>query len=264
MLLYLFGNASTSVFAPIGFSDNILTVTASAPIINAGWTLSISESTAPLTLGTASGPGSFGCLIGPGLSCDWPGIATPEPAALGLFIAQNNSVLLYLASGAAPGVVARQSIQLWNDQDTSPTRRCQIVFTRLLTYGFTATQEILSLKTSTLNALIDRPVLATSARLPANFLNGSVDFVSSSHLARPHVRTIAAARHQSVSLSNSAEHRGQLRRGAPRAAHPYKAATAHLAGHRRVATRAAARFELCRRRRDRTRRRSAAPFFAYP
>jgi hypothetical protein len=180
MLLYLFGNASTSVFAPIGFSDNILTVTASAPIINAGWTLSISESTAPLTLGTASGPGSFGCLIGPGLSCDWPGIATPEPAALGLFIAQNNSVLLYLASGAAPGVVARQSIQLWNDQDTSPTRRCQIVFTRLLTYGFTATQEILSLKTSTLNALIDRPVLATSARLPANFLNGSVDFVSSS------------------------------------------------------------------------------------
>jgi hypothetical protein len=181
-LLYLFGNASASVFAPSGLTDNILAITGSAPVINAGWTLNISESATPLTLGSASGPGSFGCLIGPGLFSTWPGTATPEPAALGLLTAQNNSLLLYLASGAAPGVISQQSIQLWNDQDTNPTRRCQLVFSRqagqILTYGLSAAQETLSLKTSTLNALIDRPVLATGARVPANFLNGTVDFIS--------------------------------------------------------------------------------------
>ncbi|MGB7355949.1 MAG: hypothetical protein WBD06_19735 [Acidobacteriaceae bacterium] len=195
-LLYIPGQSSQPAFAPAHAAGKLLTLTGSATIPNAGWALSISESSTPATLGTAANSGDFAFVLGAGLSSQWTGLARSEPAAFGALIATNSSIVLYLFSGTAPGVQLNQSFQLWDDQDTNNTRRCQLIATRtagqLLLYGLVGTEEVLELGAS-LAALVDRPLLATGARVPAAFLEGVVALIQNNSGHRLYAYSAAPA-----------------------------------------------------------------------
>jgi hypothetical protein len=179
-LLYIPGLSSAASFTPTSVAGKLITLNGSAPIVSAGWALSVSESTTPATLGTASGSGDFAIVFGAGLSAQWTGLSRPESAAGGTLIAQNAALLLYLISGSAPGVVLEQRFQLWIDQDSTNQRRCQLLAARaagqILTYALAGTEEILELG-AVLDALVDRPLLASGARVPAVFLEGIVELI---------------------------------------------------------------------------------------
>ncbi len=131
----------------------------------------------PSALGAASGPGEFAILFGAGVSVRWTGISRKEPAALGALIARNDSLVFSVLSGSPAGVVISRKFSLWDDQDTNNQRRCQLVAGRvggqLLLYALAAQTEIVSY-VAILEALVDRPALATGARIPAIFLSGNV------------------------------------------------------------------------------------------
>ncbi len=177
--LYIPGKSFAAVFNPTPVKGKLFEFAGSAPIESAGWALSVSEST-PTTLGTASGPGDFAIVFGAGISCHWPGIHRREPALIGSLIAQNNSLYFSVLSGSPPGVVVEQKFSLWDDQDTNNKRRCQLIAGRvggqLLLYALIPHTEIVSY-VAVLDALVDRPVLATGARIPAIFLSGTVGLV---------------------------------------------------------------------------------------
>jgi hypothetical protein len=179
MFLYIPGKSSAANFNPTPVMGKLLEFAGTAPIETAGWALSVSEST-PSSLGAASGPGEFAILFGTGISCHWTGIHRREPALIGVLVAQNASLIFSVLSGSPPGVVIEQKFNLWDDQDTNNKRRCQLVAGRvagqLLLYAQTPGTEIVSY-VAVLDALVDRPVLATGARIPAVFLSGNVGLV---------------------------------------------------------------------------------------
>ena len=178
-LLYIPGISSAARFKPKPVTGKLLEFGGSAPIETAGWALSVSEAT-PSTLGTASGPGDFAILFGAGISCHWKGITRNEPALIGALVAQNDGVLFSVLSGSPTGVVIEQKFNLWDDQDTNNKRRCQLVAGRVagqqLTYALTPHSEIVTYF-AVLDALVDRPILATGARIPAVFLSGTVSLI---------------------------------------------------------------------------------------
>src|ERR1019366_3302840 len=156
-LLYVPGQSTTADFKPQPVAGKLLELGGTAPIESAGWALSVSEST-PSALGAASGAGYFGIVFGTGISCLWTGITRSESAALGGVIAQNDELILSVISGSAPGVLVEQKFQLWDDQDTSNQRRCQLVAGRWagqpLTYALTAHAEVVEYG-AVLDALVD-------------------------------------------------------------------------------------------------------------
>jgi hypothetical protein len=174
-LLYIPGHSSLPAFKPHFLAGKLIELTGSAPIESAGWALSVSQSTTPLTLGTASGPGEFAIAFGVGLLCQWTGLNRPEPAAGGVLIARNAALILYLISGSPAGILVEQEFQLWVDQDSPNQRRCQLLAARaagaILTYGLAGSSEALELVAG-LQALVDRPLLASGARVPAVFVAG--------------------------------------------------------------------------------------------
>jgi hypothetical protein len=182
-LLYIPGHSSATTFKPKSVAGKLITLRGSAPIESAGWAFSVSESATPATLGTASGSGDFAMVFGAGISSKWSGLSRPEHAAGGTVIAQNNALILYLISGAAPGVLTEQRFQLWDDQDSDNKRRCQLIAARaagqILMYAIAGTEEILELGAA-LDALVDRPLLATGARVPALFGAGVVGLIRNS------------------------------------------------------------------------------------
>ncbi|HTA85295.1 MAG TPA: hypothetical protein VK729_03430 [Silvibacterium sp.] len=177
--LYIPGKSSAATFTPIPVTGKLFEFAGSAPIESAGWALSVSESM-PTTLGMASGPGYFAVVFGVGISCHWTDIARREPALIGSLIVQNNSLYFSVLSGSPPGLVIEQKFDLWDDQDTNNKRRCQLIAGRvagqLLLYALAPHTEIVSY-VAVLDALVDRPVLATGARIPAVFLSGNVGLV---------------------------------------------------------------------------------------
>ncbi len=126
---------------------------------------------------TAYGPGEFALAFGAGLSCKWTGLTSPEAEAGGFLIADNTEIAVELISGSPVGVLVEQKFGLWNDQDSPSGRRCQLVIGRqagqLLTYALTGSEELLMLG-AVLDALVDRPLLASGARVPAVFVEGIV------------------------------------------------------------------------------------------
>jgi hypothetical protein len=178
--LYIPGVCSAANFSPTSVAGKLIALNGSAPIESAGWALNVSESTTPATLGTAANSGEFAIAFGKGLSSQWPGLSRAEFAAGGVLVAQNAALLLYLISGSAPGVLMEQSFQLWIDQDSTANQRCQLLAARaagqVLSYALAGTEEILELG-AVLDALIDRPLLASGARVPAVFLEGIVALV---------------------------------------------------------------------------------------
>ena len=160
-------------------TGKLLEFAGSAPIETAGWSLPVSQST-PTSLGAASGPGDLAILFGAGIACRWTGIPRPEPAALGVLVAQNAALLLSILTGSPPGVLVEQKFDLWDDQDTGNKRRCQLLTGRPagqpLTYALAGTTEIVEFG-AVLDALVDRPLLATGARIPAIFLEGIVALI---------------------------------------------------------------------------------------
>jgi hypothetical protein len=180
LLLYVAGTASATTFTPVSVGGKMITLSGTAPIESAGWALSVSASTTPASLGTASGPGDFAIAFGAGLTCQWTGLSKPEAAAGGVLIAQSAALLLYLISGSAPGVLVEQKFQLWVDQDSTKNRRCQLLVARaagqILQYALAGIEEILELG-AVLDALVDRPLLASGARVPAVFLEGIVALI---------------------------------------------------------------------------------------
>ncbi|HZD47303.1 MAG TPA: hypothetical protein VE178_01040, partial [Silvibacterium sp.] len=178
-LLYIPGISSAAHFKPKPVAGKLLEFAGSAPIETAGWALSVSEAT-PSTLGTASGPGDFAILFGAGISCRWKGITRNEPALIGALVAQNAGLLFSVLSGSPAGVVIEQKFNLWDDQGTNNKRRCQLIAGRVagqqLTYALTAHSEIVTY-VAVLDALVDRPILATGARIPAVFLSGTVSLI---------------------------------------------------------------------------------------
>jgi hypothetical protein len=179
-LLYIPGSSSAATFAPTSVAGKLIALSGSAPIESAGWALSVSESTTPATLGTAADSGGFAIAFGAGISSQWTGLANAELAAGGVLIAQSAALLLYLISGSAPGVLLEQRFQLWVDQDSTTNSRCQLLVARgagqVLTYALAGSEEILELG-AVLDALVDRPVLASGARVPAVFLEGIVALI---------------------------------------------------------------------------------------
>jgi len=181
-LLYLPGHSSAAQFKPHPVAGKLMELTGSAPIETSGWALSVSQSTTPLTLGTAAGPGDFAIAFGAGLSAKWTGITSPEVEAGGFLIAQNNALILTLISGSAAGVIVEQEFQLWADQDSPTSRRCQLLSARqggqLLTYALLGSEEVLELG-AVLDALVDRPLLASGERVTAVFVEGIVALIRS-------------------------------------------------------------------------------------
>jgi hypothetical protein len=178
-LLFIPGKPSAVTFKPTPATGKLFEFVGSAPIESAGWALSVSES-APGSLGSASGPGDFAIAFGSGISCRWTGINRPEPAAFGVLVAQNTALLLSTLSGSPPGVIVEQKFDLWDDQDTNNKRRCQLLTGRqagqVLTYALAGNTEIVEFG-AVLDAQVDRPLLATGARVPAIFLEGIVALI---------------------------------------------------------------------------------------
>jgi len=176
-LLYIPGHSSVADLKPHPLAHRLVSLTGSAKILTAGWALNVSHSTTPLTLGTAYGPGEFAMAFGAGLSCKWTGLASPEVEAGGFLIADNTELAFELISGSPVGVLVEQEFALWNDQDSPSGRRCQLVTGRqagqVLTYAVTGSEELLMLG-AVLEALVDRPLLASGARVPALFVEGVV------------------------------------------------------------------------------------------
>ncbi|HEY4379412.1 MAG TPA: hypothetical protein VGN01_03640 [Acidobacteriaceae bacterium] len=178
-LLFIPGKPSVGHFKPTPISGKLLEFAGKAPIKTAGWALSVSES-APGLLGTASGPGDFAIAFGTGIACRWTGIARPEPSAFGVLIAQNAALLLSVLSGSPPGVLVEQKFDLWDDRDAGNKRRCQLLTGRpagqVLTYALAGSTEVVEYG-AVLDAQVDRPLLATGARVPAIFLEGIVALI---------------------------------------------------------------------------------------
>src|ERR1019366_8006959 len=181
-MLYIPWNSSAASFTPAPAPGKLISITGSAPIEAAGWALNVSESTTPAMLGTASVPGNFAFAFGAGLSSQWTGLSRPELAAGGFLVAQSAALFLSLVSGMPPGIRLKQSFQLWVDQDSTNGRRCQLLASRaagrVLTYALAGTEEILELIVG-LEALVDRPVLAGGARVPALFVDAVIGLISS-------------------------------------------------------------------------------------
>ncbi len=182
-LLYLPGHSAAADFTPHPVSGKIVKLSGSAPIETAGWALSVSQSTTPLTLGAAYGPGDFAIAFGAGLTCKWTGLTTPEAEAGGFLIAQNNTLILTLISGSPVGVLVEQEFELWVDQDSPSGRRCRLLSARqagqLLTYALFGSEEVLEFG-AILDAQVDRPLLASGARVPAVFVEGIVGLMRNS------------------------------------------------------------------------------------
>jgi hypothetical protein len=179
-MLYIPGLSSEPVFKPKSVAGKMVTLSGSAKIESAGWALNVCASTTPATLGTAFSAGEFVITFSAGICCQWTGLPRPELSAAGTLIALNEGIIFSLVSGSAPGVQLEQQFQLWVDQDSPSQRRCQLVAARaagqMLLYALGKSDEILELA-AMLGALIDRPVLASGARVPAYFLEGIVGLI---------------------------------------------------------------------------------------
>jgi len=175
--LYIPGHASTADFKPHAVAGKMVELSGTAKILSAGWALMVSQSTTPLTLGTAYGPGEFAIAFGPGVAAQWTGLSGPEAEAGGFLIADNTTVAIELISGSPAGVLVEQKFALWQDQDSLTGRSCELVAARqagqTLIYALTGTEEILELG-AILEAQVDRPLLASGARVPAVFVEGIV------------------------------------------------------------------------------------------
>jgi hypothetical protein len=174
-LLYIPGQTSASAFTPQPVSGRVVDLGGSAPIETAGWALSVSQTNNPATLGTAFGPGDFAIAFGAGLTCQWTGLPRPEPEVAGFLIAQNTALVLYLISVSPKGVFLKQEFELWVDQDSPSQSRCELLTARQggqpLIYALAGSEEILEFG-AVFDALIDRPVLASGARVRTIFIEG--------------------------------------------------------------------------------------------
>src|SRR6185312_999763 len=179
-LMYIAGHPSTANFEPQPGGGAMAEISGSAPIITAGWALFVSESATPLTLGSAIDSGNFAVAFGPGISVRWKGLDANEPAAIGAAIAQNNAILIQTISGETAGTVVEQEFDLWPDQDSTSGTPCKLLATRAagqqMLYARTGAIEILEYGAA-LTALLDRPVYANGARMPAIFSEALVALI---------------------------------------------------------------------------------------
>jgi hypothetical protein len=178
-MLYLPGYCTMAEFKPKSHGQ-LMELGGKAPIESAGWALVVSESTTPLALGDVDIPGYFAMVFGAGVTCQWTGLGHPEKAAGGYLLAQNGQLLVSALSGSAPGVVIKQTFDLWQDQDSTSKRRCHLLAARkagqILIYALAGNEEVLELGAA-LEALVDRPLLATGARVPAIFIEGIIALI---------------------------------------------------------------------------------------
>jgi hypothetical protein len=192
-LLYIAGNSAETTLTPAPTTGKLLTITGSAPILTSGWALNVSESATPATLGAASSSGSFAVGFDKGLFCSWPGATKPEAQAGGSLIAQNNSLVFAAICGSSKGVLLKQNFNLWTDQDSENGLPCRILTGRAagqgLLYATAGSAEVLQLGAG-LEAVVDRPLLATGARVPAVFLEAILSLV---HTASANSLTIYSA-----------------------------------------------------------------------
>jgi hypothetical protein len=176
-LFYIPGHASVADFKPKPVAGKMVELSGSAKILSAGWALYVSQSATPLTLGTAFGSGEFAMAFGAGVAAQWTGLASPEAEAGGFLVADNTTVAIELISGSPVGVLVEQKFALWLDQDSLTGRSCELVAARqagqVLTYALSGVDEILEIG-AVLEAQVDRPVLASGARVPAVFVEGIV------------------------------------------------------------------------------------------
>lgn len=179
-LLVVPGKFAAGQFAPKPVNGKLIDLTGSAAMQAAGWAFPVTQTSDPTLLGTAAGPGDFVLACSHGLFCQWTGAAAPEPEGEAIFLAQNAALLLYLISNSPQGIFSKQSFDLWVDQDSSNESRCRLVATRgagqVLLYAIAGAQEIVELGAA-LDALVDRPLLASGARVPAHFPAGLVALI---------------------------------------------------------------------------------------
>jgi hypothetical protein len=179
-VLYVPGLSAATVFNPAPTTSKLFHLFGSAPIQTLGWGFNVSEA-GPTALGDATDPGVFALAFLGGISCQWTGPKRREPAAGGTLIAQNTELLLFTISGVPPGVVLQQSFKLWDDQDTANQRRCQLIASRFpgqtLLYATDGKVETVQYS-ALLDAIIDRPIMATGSRIPTVFLVGVVTLTS--------------------------------------------------------------------------------------
>ncbi|GAC1415345.1 MAG: hypothetical protein NVSMB62_02810 [Acidobacteriaceae bacterium] len=185
-VLFIPGDADQATFKPKPAKSKMFAISGAAPIVDAGWALGVSESTTAATLGAAANSGALAISFSKGIACKWTGAEQPEPALAGLVIAQNNTVVISTISATAPGVLLEQKFSLWDDQDATSIRPCQLIAARgggqVLLYALAGNTEIVELGAS-VQARVDRPLLANGARVPAVFLAALVALVrtNSSH-----------------------------------------------------------------------------------
>jgi hypothetical protein len=179
-LLVVPGKFTPGTFSPASLSGKLIELTGSAPEQVAGWAFNVSQVSDPAQLGAASGPGDFVLACGAGMQCQWTGLAKPESEGEAIFLAQNAALVLFLISNAPKGVVTTQAFDLWKDIDSSAGARCQLVATRsagqILTYALLGSNEIVEIGAA-LEARVDRPLLASGARVPASFAAGIVALI---------------------------------------------------------------------------------------
>jgi hypothetical protein len=179
-LLVVPGKIPAGNFSPAPQSGKLVDVTGTAQIQSAGWAFNVSQATDTTQLGNANGPGDFALACGAGLLCQWSGLAKPEAEVESIFLAQNTALVLFAISKPPTGVVSTQTFDLWVDQDSPKQDRCRLVATRgpgeLLTYAIVGTSEIVEYG-AVLDALVDRPLLASGARVPARFIAALVALI---------------------------------------------------------------------------------------
>jgi hypothetical protein len=167
-------SCTAAQFTPGAQTGVQLSLTGSAPLTVTGWALPVASS-APAALGNAAGPGLFLFGFGTGLYAQWPGLSRPEPESGGTGLASSAGLLLALTAGLAPGVTSQLKVGLWDAPGAPNTITAIRLAGSGLVYEFSGTGELLELG-ATLDADLDRPLLADGERAPVSIPDGIVLF----------------------------------------------------------------------------------------
>ena len=147
--------------------SELFTAAGKAPVVDAGWALSLTIA-APASLGVAAGAGGLAAELDDGLEGSWRGLAGgPVPFKRSVALAEPGRLELAAARAGAPA--ARQSLALWNETG-EPGRASQVELAfpadePVRFFSESGTVDGVTFE-SDLDATLDRPVRIDGSRVP--------------------------------------------------------------------------------------------------
>ncbi|HEY1329477.1 MAG TPA: hypothetical protein VGI14_21260 [Casimicrobiaceae bacterium] len=162
-------------FAISDCRSTLVTLSGSAPMVSASWSLPITIAPSN-TLGSAAGAGGVAFAFGPGLVMTWLGHATPTTCNAGELVVEPGTIALVDVSAFTADVAL--DIALWNHAAPRAHGALAIRFPHRFGFAFVVDatgNETLGIVTSC-TANLDRPLTVNGARLPLSSPSALVVF----------------------------------------------------------------------------------------